>query len=374
MAPADIALRKTPFERVSSAELAQQLDGRQRCRRKLPLWYRTPGIYYPEKLAVEQASSQVAATYKAGLIPQRANIADLTGGFGVDTFFFAERATRVVHCEKNAALAEIALYNASVLGAANIDFVTADGLGYLRGQPDDAFDCVYIDPSRRVESRKVFRLEDCEPNVVENHGLLQQKAAKILIKTAPLLDITAALQALEQVSEVHIVSIENECKELLFILERECTAVPKVTAAALEEDRVHTFSFTPAEEKAATVNFGQPKHYLYEPDAALLKSGAFKLVGQRYGLEKLHQHTHLYTSPEKHPDFIGRTFCIADVMSYADFKRDKVKAAGNVSTRNFPLKAEELRKRHRIGEDGNQQLFFCTGIGDRLLVIFASKC
>lgn len=372
--PTTVALRKSPFPTVSPAELAQQLDSRQRCRKKLPIWYDTPDIYYPEKLSIEQASSQVTATHKAGIIPKGSRIIDLTGGFGVDTLFFAQRAAAVTHCETNAGLSEIASHNASVLGVANGTFIATDGLRHVQNMPEDTFDVAYIDPSRRVAQRKVFRLEDCVPDVVANQHELLRKVPKLLVKSAPLLDITAALQVLEHVSAVHIISTGNECKELLFVMDRGHTGEPQLVATALTADTLAWFAFMPSEEQTANPTFGAPTGYLHEPDAALLKSGAFKLIGTRYGLDKLHRHTHLYTASEPHDDFMGKIFRITDVMSYGDFKKSKGSWQGNVSTRNFPLKAEVLRKRHRIGEDADRQLFFCTGPNDELLVIFASKC
>ncbi|MEC3879775.1 THUMP-like domain-containing protein [Parapedobacter sp. 10938] len=372
--PATMALRKSPFTTVAAAELAQQLDGRQRCRKKLPLWYDTPGIYYPEKLSIEQASSQVTAGYKATVVPKGTEVIDLTGGFGVDSVFFAQRAEAVTHCEINASLSEIARHNASALGVANTTFIAADGIGYLQSLPDNTFDVAYIDPSRRVAQRKVFQLEDCVPDVVATQHELLRKVARVMIKSAPLLDITAALQALECVSAVHIVSTDNECKELLFVLDRGHADEPRLMATALTADTTASFAFTRSEEHAANTILGAPTGYLYEPDAALLKAGAFKLIGTRYGLKKLHRHTHLYTASEPRDDFMGKIFRITDVMSYGDFKKSKAAPRGNVTTRNFPLKAEVLRKRHRIGEDGGRHLFFCTGPNNELLVIFASKC
>jgi len=372
--PAAIALRKSPFENVPSALLAQQIDGRRRCKRKLPLWYETPNIYYSDKLALEQASSQATAVYKAGLLPPNAKLADLTGGFGVDTFFFAKNAVQVVYCEQNDGLAEIVRHNVSILGAENIRIESGDGITFLQNQPDDQFNCLYIDPSRRIASRRVFRLEDCEPNVVYHVPLLLQKAGRVLIKSAPVLDITAAINVLQATSQVHIVSVDNECKELLFVLDRGYSGTPRLIAAMLQDGTVRTFPFTVTEERIAEARYTQPKTYLYEPDAALLKAGAFKLIAQRYGLEKLHVNTHLYTSENLYSDFMGRRFLVDKTMSYSDFKKLHTKISGNVTVRNFPLDAQTLRQRHRIAEHPSHFLFFCTGSDDSLLVIFASKC
>lgn len=372
--PVDMALRKSPFMDVSPQELAQQLDARQRCRKKLPLWYETAGIYYPEKLSVEQASSQVAAGYKAGLISVGDRLIDLTGGMGVDALFFAGRAETVVHCERNEVLAQVARHNASQLGVHNIEFVVTDGLAYLRNQPADAFDCIYLDPSRRAGQRKVFRLEDCEPNVVAAQGWLLQKAEKNIVKCAPLLDISAALERLRGISEIHLVSVDNECKELLFVRTRQYTGIPRMVVAALQDGKTAVLTFEVTAEKAAVAEFGGPEKYLYEPDAALLKSGAFKFISQHYGIRKLHTHTHLYTSSLRIPDFIGKIYYVSSVMPYTDFKKNKGPIQATISTRNFPLKVDALRLRHRIRDGGDMHLFFCTGVDGRLLVIFASKC
>jgi len=374
MAPSELALSKSPFADVSAAELAQQLDGRQRCRRKLPLWHRTPGIYYPEKVSIEQTSSEATARYKAALIPTGGNLADLTGGFGVDAYFFARQAANVVHCERNSELSRIAQHNAAVLATSNIRFIASDGVSYLLDQPADAFDLVYIDPSRRVQQHKVFRLEDCEPDIVALEDRLLKKARIVLTKAAPLLDISLAINTLNYVREVHVLSVSNECKEVLLLKDRHHAGDPLITAAVLTEGEPRTFAFHQAEEKTASLRTGRPERYLYEPDAALLKAGAFKLIAERYGLKKLHKHTHLYTSGTLDRDFPGRVFQVDQVAQYADFKRSKTRIQANIAARNFPMKADDLRRRHRIDEGGPVYLFFCKGPDDAPLVIFASKC
>jgi len=372
--PADVALRKSPFVTVSSMELAQQLDARQRCRKKLPHWYETPAIYYPEKVSIEQASSEATASYKMTLIPPGQRVIDVTGGMGVDAFFFARTAQAVIHCETNQELSQIARYNASQLGADNMEFIISDGLACLKEQPADSFDCIYVDPSRRVAQRKVFRLEDCEPDVVGAQDWLLQKGKKNIIKCAPLLDISAALERLREVSEIHIISVDNECKELLFVRTRGFDNVPQLVVVALQNGSVATLTFGIATEKTAVAELGDPEKYLYEPDAALLKSGAFKFISQHYGIRKLHTHTHLYTSSQRIPGFIGKIYCVGNVIQYADFKKSKSPMQATISARNFPLKVDALRQRHRIRDGGDEHLFFCTGKDGQLLVIFASKC
>ena len=371
--PTDVALRKSPFAGVSSRELAQQIDVRQRCRKKLPHWYETPGIYYPAKISVEQASSELTAAYKATLVSAEQRLIDLTGGMGVDALFFARKAQSVVHCETQAALSAIARHNAARLDVNNLTFEVTDGMAYLQEQSADAFDCVYIDPSRRVSQRKVFRLTDCEPDVVAAQEELLQCARKNIIKCAPLLDISAALEQLSGVREIHLVSVDNECKELLLVRDRDFDGVPQLVVAALRPDHMQTLRFDVTTERMATAELGDPETYLYEPDAALLKSGAFKFTAQHYGIRKLHTHTHLYTSAQRVSDFIGKVYRVDRVMPYAAFKKSKEPVVASVATRNFPLKVDALRQRHRIRDGGETHLFFCTGMDGQLLVIFTSK-
>ena len=179
-----ILLKKSPFENVTSKELAGQIESKVRCEKKLPTWFNSPGIYYPPRISIEQASSEETARYKSASL-RGDNIIDLTGGFGVDSFYFAKEASNVIHCESNKELSEIAAHNASVLGITNIRFIQADGMAYLR-ETHEEFDTIYVDPSRRVNSRKVFRLADCEPDVASNLDLLRKKASRVLLKTSPL--------------------------------------------------------------------------------------------------------------------------------------------------------------------------------------------
>ena len=373
---ARIALQKSPFPGIEPAVLAQQLDGRQRCRLKLPLWYDTPGIYYPPRISVEQASSAQAAAYKSKLVAAGSRVIDLTGGYGVDSYYLSQRATTLTYCEQQPALAAIAAHNFATLGAQNITVQATDGLTFLADQPNDTFDCIYLDPSRRKGRQKVFLLSDCEPDIAGIQQMLLEKAASVYVKVAPLLDISAVLRHLRQISHIHVISVDNECKELLLVLNRTHYGLPQLSATALNRHgREQTFRFTQAEEQAAVPTLGLPEagDYLYEPDAALLKAGAFKCIGQRYNVAKLHLHTHLYTSARSQPGFIGRAFRVIQLMSYTVFKKSYSGIQANTSTRNFPLDAAALRKKHRIQDGGDLFLFFCTGPTDELTVIFASK-
>lgn len=366
--PAAIALRKSPFNDVTSTELAAQLDGLRRSRKKLPLWFNTPGIYFPGLLSIEQTSSSLTALYKCRLIGKGEVLIDLTGGFGVDSYYFSTKVKEVLHCEHDVQLSQIAAHNAHQLGAGNIFFHAVDGIAYLTSLSVPILDTIYIDPSRRVKQQKVFRFQDCEPDVVGQLPMFLNKAKKILIKAAPLLDIKAALKELQHVKEVHILSVQNECKELLFLLESNYTKTINYFCTAFGKEKEQQFVFTEQQEQESKPTFSNPKKYLYEPDSALLKAGGFKYTAIAFNLYKLHQHTHLYTSDTLNNTFIGRCFEVVFTERYADFKKKKEALKANITTRNFPLKPDDLKKKHKIKDGGTAYLFFCTGLQDELLV------
>ncbi len=367
--PTEIALKKSPFVSVSAAELAAQIDGWQRSVRKLPTWAFSEAIYYPDKLNLEQCSSEHTALIKQTLIEKGTRVIDLTGGFSVDSCYLAQEALEVIHCELNAKLSEIVAYNAKILGVNNLHCVVTDGIQYLQECEDDAFDYIYVDPSRRVNQGKVFLLEDCEPNIVANQQLFFKKASTIISKLAPLLDISTALASLSHVKYVYVVSLDNDCKELLFVQERDYTGEPTIKAIRLFHDQLQDFEFTYSEERGTISRFSQPQKYLYDPDVAISKAGAFKIVGKYFGLGKLHQHAHLYTAEKFNPDFPGRIFEVLEVIPYGNFKKNSPYPQANVATRNFPEKVELIRKKHKIKDGGQVYLFFTTDLDNHYIAI-----
>ncbi|RYD77630.1 MAG: hypothetical protein EOP55_08885, partial [Sphingobacteriales bacterium] len=302
-----IALAKSPFEHISAAEIANQISAKKKSEKKLPTWFSTNGIYYPPALSIEQTSSEITANYKSKLASGNSLI-DITGGFGVDAFYFSKLINVVTHCEINAELSEIAERNAIVLGASKIKFKAEDGINYLTNTGDQ-FDSIYIDPARRGEKGKVFMLKDCTPDVVSNLELLKHKAKRLIIKTAPLLDISAGLSELNSVKEIHIVSVKNECKELVWVVESGFTGQPEIVAVTLnDEEKKFSFFRGDTNKKPTFTEHIESNSYLYEPDAALLKTGAFNLIALRYNLKKLHPQTQLYNSELVEPSFPGRIF------------------------------------------------------------------
>ena len=363
-----IAMAKSPFPEVSSKELANQIAAKQKSVKKLPTWYHQELIYYPASLSIEQCSSESTAAYKSGLTIGESLI-DLTGGFGVDSLFFARKLKSVTHCELYPELSEIAAHNAQVLKQANMTFLALDGIAYLR-ENKITFDNIYIDPARRSSIGKVFMLKDCTPNVVEHLDLLMSKSKRIIIKTAPLLDLSAGLKELKNVSEIHIVSVKNECKELLWLVENEPSEQVKIVCTTLNEQEKSFIFFKGEENTEAEIPEMDLQEYLYEPDTALLKGGAFNLIASRYGLQKLHSQTQLYTSSKVISDFPGRRFKINGLLAPADLKKEK-DLRGNVIARNYRDKAEQLVKKYKIKPDQHRFLIFTQSKKQGYLVIDA---
>lgn len=367
-----LSLKKSPFPTVSSAELAVQIDSKKRSEFKLPSWYRTSEIYYPPKLAIEQCSSELTAAYKAGLIIGD-RIIDLTGGFGVDSYYFSLKADKVSHCEKDKDLSEISKHNSIKLGA-KITYLNCNGIDYLK-ESGQQFDTIYIDPSRRIANKKVFLFKDCEPDVISNLQLLSERCQLLMIKAAPLLDIKSGIQELGAVSSVHILSIKNECKELLFLIRKgDTSSDPLITCAFPGSYQDKTYSFKISEEREHEIKeYSKPLEYIYEPDAGLLKAGCFKLISRDFELNKIHKHTHLYTSNELNTAFPGRIFQVKEVFDYGKFIKHNTLKKANIMCRNFHESPDQLRKKLKLSDGGDEYLIFFTGIDNKRTVIHGNR-
>lgn len=364
-----LVLKGSPFKDISIKDLVAQIEAKKKCQRKLPTWFTTKTIYYPNKLNIEQTSSEVTANYKASLISGK-SVIDLTGGFGVDSYYFKQNFDTVIHCDLNKELSEIVKHNFKQLKVNSIITVNVDSLEYLKTS-SKKFDWIYIDPSRRHESKgKVFFLNDCLPNVPNNLKLLFERSSNILIKTSPLLDISIGLEELKNVKSIHIVSVNNEVKELLWILEKGYNDEVKIKTINITKSKDITFSFVLNSEFNKTINYSEPLKYLYEPNVAILKSGAFKSIASYYKLNKLHQHSHLYTSEKLVKNFPGRTFTISNIIPY---KKSNIKSLkptkANITTRNFPESVEQIRKKYKIKDGGLDYMFFTTDINNDKIVI-----
>ncbi|WP_027136570.1 THUMP-like domain-containing protein [Gaetbulibacter saemankumensis] len=367
-----LLLKGTSFPQIETKELIEQIEAKKRCEKKLPSWFHTKGIYFPNKLNIEQTSSEATAKYKAELI-QGASIIDLTGGFGVDCYYFSKRFQSVTHCEINPELSEIVTHNYKQLYVKNIKTCCGDGIQYLK---DTSVHCdwIYVDPSRRHDSKgKVFFLNDCIPDVPKNIDLLFGCSKNILIKTSPLLDISVGLNELSCVKTIHVVALKNEVKELLWVLEKNYKGETNIKTINLNTAPDQYFEFKLSDEKLAMATYSEPNNFLYEANSAILKAGAFNSISQQLQLCKLHQHSHLYTSNTL-IDFPGRTFRIESVHPYNKKALKKLGISNaNITTRNFPETVDGIRKKFKIKDGGNRYLFFTTDIENNKIVIETTK-
>lgn len=364
---------KSDFESVSIKELVGQIEAKKKCQFKLPTWFQTDGIYYPNKLNIEQTSSEITAAYKTYLLKGE-TIIDLTGGFGVDAFYFSKSFDKVTHCEIDQSLSEMVAHNYNVLGAETITTVAGSGIAYLKTS-NEKFDCIYIDPSRRHDSKgKVFYLKDCIPNVTEYLDLFFEHSNCILIKASPMLDISVALSELKWVKEIHVVAVQNEVKELLFLIEHGFENDICIKTVNIDKHTNQHFQFKLTEEKNSVASYGLPKGYLYEPNSALLKAGAFTIVAKVLTIDKLHKHSHLYSS-DSLIDFPGKRFKIIEVIAYskkAITKRFSNKKA-NIIIRNFPETVAQLRGKYKIKDGSDLFLFFTTNLNNDKIVIVTTQ-
>ena len=366
-----LILKGSPFDGISVQELANQILAKQKSEKKLSTWFRTKNIYYPPKISIEQTSSEITADYKSKLI-EGESIIDITGGFGVDCFYFSKHFKEVTHCEINDDLSTIVKHNYQQLNIENVTTFSGDGIEFLKNSKQN-FDCIYIDPSRRSDIKgKVFLLKDCLPNVPKNLDFLFSKTNQILIKNSPILDTSSAINELKFVKEIHIIALNNEVKELLFLLEKDYENSIKIKTINIDknDNQIFDFSF----QEVSKSEYSEPLTYLYEPNAAILKSGGFHQVSNQLNVEKLHQHSHLYTSKEL-IDFPGRTFKIEQIVQY---NKKKVKSIlkenkANITTRNFPKTVAQIRKEAKIKDGGTTYLFFTTLDNNKLVTIICSK-
>jgi hypothetical protein len=367
-----LALQKNPFQDVDWISILNQIEAKTKSKDKLPTWFSTKNIIYPTKISIEQTSSEKTASYKSTIVSGDSLI-DLTGGFGVDDYYFAKKIKAVAHCEINPDLSNLVRHNFEQLDAKNINCYSGDSLATLTSL-NKKWDWIYIDPSRRNDAKgKVFMLKDCLPNVPENIDFYFNNSDSILIKTAPLLDLSAGLLELKNVKNIHIVALENEVKELLWELHREYSGTITIKTINIVKNKTETFDFILNEESELPY-YNLPQKYLYEPNSAIMKSGGFNEVSTFFKVNKLHNFSHLYTS-EKLIDFPGRIFEIINTLVYnkTEMKTHLENKQANITTRNFPDTVESIRKKWKIKDGGNVFCFFTTDENNRKIVLICTK-
>ena len=376
-----LALQRNRFPQLSDADfrfLLQQVEGRQRTREKLPILSALPDWWFPVRLSCEQCSSEATARYKAQLVGHCHRLIDLTAGYGIDTFHLAEGMQEAHYVERNAELCAIAEHNFS-LYRPHIQVHNTTAESFLSSQPISnipspisnsaaSHTLIYLDPARRSQSGgKVFRIEDCEPNVIDLLPTLRKHAVSIMIKFSPMLDITAALRALGKDWDTHIVAVNNEVKEVLLV-----TGTGMMHAVNIRDMRTDRFFFSPADEKQAQLTIATDmQQYIYEPNAAIIKAGAFRLISERYGVQKLDINTHLYTSNTCLSDFPGRIWEVVEEIKEPKKQLDK-SARYSIISRNYPLTPEEIRKKYKL-KDGDECYLLAARHQGKPLLISAKR-
>ena len=349
--------------------LAQQIEGKNKAKNKIPSWYKNPDIVYPKRISMEQCSSELTAKYKAKLFRGKKMI-DLTGGFGVDCYFMSKSFEECTYIEENKELQSIVELNFNTLNT-NIKSIRNDGLKVLKSN-ENYYDLIYLDPDRRDKSnQKKIKLEDYNPNITDNIDLLLKKGKQILIKTSPLLDIKKVLTQIKKIKEVHILSINNECKEVLYIINNE---ISEVEIFCLDLVKKHNLCFRlKDEEKKCKIS--NPMKFLYEPNKAILKAGGYNTTANYFELHKLNKNSHLYTSDKLITNFPGRTFIIKAVCNlknkeiYNFIKDNKA----NITKRNFPISINSIRKKTGLKDGGNKYIFATRISNDKPKIIICEK-
>ncbi|MHA6246566.1 THUMP-like domain-containing protein [Pontibacter sp. CAU 1760] len=374
---ATLMLQAQRYPHLPMQELVQQIQARQKAAPKLPTWAQHPDAIFPATISVEQSSSEAAAAYKASLLSGELLI-DLTGGFGVDSFFFAKSFTKVIHLEQHSALQEMAQHNFRLLDANNIQSHHNSAEEFLNGFTGMA-DVIYLDPARRGGSNeKLHLLQDCEPDILHLLPLLFIKARTVLLKASPMLDIDMALEQLGHVAKVWVVAVQNEVKEVLYLLQPEAPQPAHAIRTAINlmpNGLRQQLAFTKAAEEEAEVSYADPLQYIYEPNAAILKAGAYRYLGQHLQLHKLHPNSHLYTSATLVPDFPGRSFTCLTVSRYNKkaLLRQLPGKQANITVRNFPDSVAGIRQKTGIKEGGHTYLFFTTDMHQKPVVLICRK-
>ena len=357
-----------------SSFIADQLLARRKVKTKIPALYKNDDIVYPPSVNLEQSSSEETAKFKqklvSGLIDTRDKGCDLTSGFGIDALFMSASFKSYEVIEPNAALIQLSQRNHVLMEIKNISYRNTSAESFI--EQTDKIDFVYIDPSRRTKTnRKVFSLTECEPNVVALQNRIFQKSRYLLIKTSPLLDLQIALTELEHVKTVTVLSTSNECKELLFFCDSDFGGEVSIHAVNLAGDNEEHFSFTRTEEKSAEPEYAEAENYLYEPNASILKAGAFKSFALKMNMAKLHKSTHLYTTREFRRGFPGRVFKVIAHVKPERKVLEKFFPEGkaNITTRNYPLTPDELRKKTQLKDGGEKFLIGFTDTKNKSLVV-----
>ena len=376
--PITLALQQKKYPQMDMKFVAQQVEGYSMAKDKLPSLALCDDFVYPPKLNREQCSSEVTAIFKAEIYSRGKTVADITGGLGIDSIFMSKTATSVTYIEQNKELHNIAKHNFKALSLSNIECHCTDGIDFLK-ETDKHFDLIYIDPARRDnQGRKVSAFENCTPNILNNIDLLLSKADLVLIKSSPMIDISMALSQLRNVVSTTVLSVRNECKEVLFLCSAEATSNATTCRCVniRTDGNMDDLTFLKETENALAIPYTATiGNYIYDPNVSILKSGAFKTVAHIYNVAKLHRNTHLYTSSEIIKNFPGRVFRVIKELhvSAKDIAGELPDGKAHVVVRNYPLSSQELQKKLHLKEGGNLFVIALTKCDEKKTLLLCSK-
>ena len=371
-----------PIEGDARDICVSTIESRRVIKAKVPEWYERPELVYPAKLSAEQCSSSATARYKAGIVKriftEKPDVADLTGGLGIDTAAFAGVAGEVLYNDMNPILVAAAKHNFAVLGISNVRFSCNETRPGSAVPDGFRAELLFLDPSRRAGGRKVFLPEDCSPDIVALKDELLSRSGHILIKISPMADISMLCRKLGgNVRELHVLGAggaRGECKELLLLLDSETHSSPQIIVADAAQETA-LMSFSPDEEAAARIRLPQDETdleslcremILFEPSSTLMKAGAFKLLCERFGLVKLARSTQLYLAPKDRAAELSTLGKLFTVSAFAPFDKGslarfaKLWPKCEVSARNMPLSSDALRKKMGVASGGDTHIFAFT--------------
>lgn len=364
------------FPGVDVPFAVEQIEARRRLKNKLPEWYANPDLVMGGRIPAEQCSSEQTARYKHSLVEGYHSLCDMTGGMGVDFWYMSRGMDEAIYSECQPHLCEAASHNFAALSASSADarpvISVREGVSTQMPVPD--VDVIYLDPARRSDSgSRIYEIEDCIPNVIAWQDELLSHCKRLITKVSPMADVSRTLQRLRDVLVVHIVSVRNECKELLIVQKGE--QAPSLDPSA-QEVMFHCVDFLPKgmvsfsfclselsdSASVPIVSALSEMRYLYEPDVSLMKAQAFAPLVCKYPIQMVDANTHLFVSDQAIPDFPGRSFVIDQLIEFSSRQLKQLKRQipqANIATRNFVLSPEELRSRSGIREGGSVYLFGC---------------
>lgn len=370
--PEQLALLANKYPDLPMPFIAQQVKGREKIKAKLPSWYENPDTVFGSSLSLEQCSSERVAEFRASLVDSGKAAIDLTGGFGVDSRFLAEKFDRYRYVERDQELARIAATNFNLFGLEEkVTTLCGDGLEELE-RYDGELDFIYVDPARRDKRHlKVSVLEECEPDLIAVWSTLLERGSCVGVKASPGLDLSSVVAALPHIEAIYVISVESECKELSLIARRAFSREPRIHCMnILKSGEIDRFSFLLTEERELEVEFAPPGKFLYEPNASIMKAGGFKSVSKHWGIAALNPRTRLYGSDELKKDFQGRVFEVLDesAIGTKEAKRLFPNKRANVISRNSGMSAVELKQKLKLKDGGDRFAIGAavSGVGRRL--------